>query len=272
MCHFKQTKYMKRQIKNWTLRLTATGLIIAGLLLIIILNPIFTYANKTTHKTFSIYHKKAIDPLLISALDQATVLLQTSEFNNNNLKLDICLNDGSTYPTIIKTIRGHAFAWGFYDKIVMQGTMNCKDNFVELNGYRWNLTQLLAHEMTHCLQFDKLGLIKLNPIANIPNWKWEGYAEYISRQNTDQKNLIKNIDRLQQADKNSWEVTFEDNTITSREYYSYWILVQYCLNIKKMNYQQLLTDKTSEQSIKQEMMKWYEENKSERTTSLKFSL
>jgi len=266
--HFKQTKYMNRQIKKWKLRLTATGLIIAGLLLIIILNPILTYANKTTHKIFSIYHNKTIDPLLISALDQATLLLETSEFNNKNLKLDICLNDGSTYPTIIKTIRGQAFAWGFYDKIVMQGTMNCKDNFVELNGYKWNLTQLLAHEMTHCLQFDKLGLIKSNPIANIPNWKWEGYAEYISRQNTNHKNLIKNIDRLQQADKNSWEVTFEDNTITSREYYSYWILVQYCLNIKRMNYQQLLTDKTSEQSIKQKMMKWYEGNKIERKTSV----
>ena len=30
---------MKRQIKTWTLRLTATALLIAGLLLIIILNP-----------------------------------------------------------------------------------------------------------------------------------------------------------------------------------------------------------------------------------------
>lgn len=250
-----------------TYRLTATGLIIAGLLLIIILNPILTYANKTTHKIFSIYHNKTIDPLLISTLDQATLLLETSEFYNNNLKLDICLNDGSTYPTIIKTIRGRAFAWGFYDKVVMQGTMNCKNNFVELNGYKWNLIQLLAHEMTHFLQFDKLGFWKSKPIAILPNWKWEGYAEYVSRQNTNQKNLIKDLNRLEQTDKNSWEVTFEDSTIAPREYYSYWTLVKYCLDVKKMSYQQLLTDTTSEQSFKQEMMKWYEENKSKRTTS-----
>ncbi|MDX2249844.1 MAG: hypothetical protein SF052_23875 [Bacteroidia bacterium] len=130
------------------------------------------------------------------------------------------------------------------------------------------MTQLLSHEMMHCLQFDKLGLVKSNPIADIPNWKWEGYAEYVSRQNTNQKNLIKNIDRLQQADKNSWEVAFEDNTIAPREYYCYWILVQYCLAVKKMSYLQLLTETISEQSIKQEMMKWYQENKSERTTSV----
>ena len=108
----------------------------------------------------------------------------------------ICLNDGSNYPKLMQTIRGKAFAWGFYDKVVLQGTANYNYNYVELNGYKWNLTQLLAHEMTHCLQFDKLGLWKSNPIANIPNWKWEGYAEYVSRQNADQKNVSKNIAHL----------------------------------------------------------------------------
>jgi hypothetical protein len=34
-----------------------------------------------------------------------------------------------------------------------------------------------------------------------------------------------------------------------------------------MSYKQLLTNTTSEHIIKQEMMKWYEENKGERTTS-----
>ena len=253
---------MKQQIKKWTLRLTVTGQLIAGLLLIIILNPILTYAHKTTHKHFSIYHNKVIDPILISTLDQATLLLETSEFYNNNLKFDICLNDGSTYPTIIKTVRGQAFAWGFYDKVVMQGTMNCKANFVELNGYKWNLTQLLAHEMTHCLQFDKLGLIKSNPIANIPTWKWEGYAEYVSRQNADQKDLSKNIERYISTDKINWEIKFADSTITPREYYSYWILVQYCLDVKKMSYQQLLTEKINKLTLKQEMINWYEKTKS----------
>ena len=177
---------------KWTLRLIITGLFITGLLLIIVLNPILTYANKTTHNNFTIYHNTKLDPLLTSQLDNARNLLETSEFYNEKLNLDICLNDGSKYTDIIRTIRGQAFAWGFYNKVVLQGTMNCKENYVELNGYKWNLTQLLAHEMTHCLQFYKLGLWKSKPIANIDNWKWEGYAEYVSRQNINQKNLIKN--------------------------------------------------------------------------------
>ena len=252
---------MRRKIKKWAFRITVTGMFITGLLLTIILNPILSYAHKTTHKNFTIYHNNQIEQSLTSNLDQASELLKSSEFYNDKLNLEICLNDGSSYPKLIKTIRGEAFAWGFYDKIVLQGRMNCKKNYVELNGYKWNLTQLLAHEMTHCLQFDKLGFLNSKPISRIDNWKWEGYAEYISRKQTNQKDLLSNINRLLKADKNSWEITFEDKTITSREYYNYWIMVQFCLDIKKNSYTQLLKDATTENKIKEEMMKWYKEKK-----------
>ena len=248
---------MKRKIKKWTLRLTVTGLFIAGLLLVIILNPILTYANKTVHNNYTIFHNKPIDQTLTIKLDKATELLKASEFYNSKLQLDICLNDGSKYPKLMQIIRGKAFAWGFYDKVVLQGTSNVNGNYIELNGYKWNLTQLLAHEMTHCLQFDKLGLWKSKPLANIPNWKWEGYAEYISRQNTDQKDLSKNIARFLATDKNNWAITFADSTIAPRKYYDYWTLVQFCMDIKKMTYKQVLTDITSEQIIRQQMMIWF---------------
>ena len=248
---------MKRQFKKWTLRLTATALLIAGLLLIIVLNPILTYANKTTHNNLTVFHNKTFDARLLTKLDQATELLKASEFYNPKLHLDICLNDGSKYPKLIRAIRGQAFAWGFYDKVVMQGVANYQDNYIELNGYKWNLTQLLAHEMTHCLQFDKLGFWKSKPIANIPNWKWEGYAEYVSRQNTEQKDLSKNIERLIATDKSTWEIKFGDSTIAPREYYDYWTLVQYCMDIKKMTYKQILADTTSEQAVRQEMISWF---------------
>ena len=248
---------MKRQIKTWTLRLTATALFIAGLLLIIILNPILTYANKTTHNNFTVFHNKTLDPTLLTKLDQATELLKASEFYNPNLHFEVCLNDGSKYPKLIKTLRGQAFAWGFYDKVVLRGTANFKYNYVELNGYKWNLTQLLAHEMTHCLQFNELGFCKSKPIANIPNWKWEGYAEYISRQNADQKDLSKNIERLIATDKKNWEIKFADRSIAPREYYDNWTLIQYCIDIKKMTYKQILADTASEQIVRQEMMSWF---------------
>lgn len=258
---------MQQLIKKWTLRLMATGLFIAGLLLIIVLHPILTYANRTTHDNFTIYHSTKLDPSFLSHLDNASDLLKTSEFYNEKLRIDICLNDGSKYADLMKAIRGQAFAWGFYDKVVLQGSMNCKEKHVVLNGYKWNLTQLLAHEMIHCLQFDKLGLWKSNPVANIPNWKWEGYAEYVSRQDADQKDLSKNLARLFTTNKSNWEVVLADSTISPREYYESWALVQYCMDIKMMTYEQILVDTTNEQIVRQEMMDWYEKNASERTRS-----
>ena len=248
---------MKKQLKKWTLHLTATGLLVGGILLVIILSPILTYANKTTHNNYTIFHSKILDPTLKTILDQATELIKSSEFYNPNLQIDICINDGSTYPELLQAFRGQAFAWGFYNKVVLQGTANFNNNYLELNGYRWNATQLLAHEMTHCLQFDKLGFWKSKPVSNIPNWKWEGYAEYVSRQNNDQKDLSKNVARLIATNKNKWEINFTDNTIAPRKYYDYWTLVQYCMDIKKMNYKQVLADTTTEQTVRQEMMKWF---------------
>lgn len=250
---------MKKQLKKWTKRLMATGVLITVLLIIIILNPVLMYAHKTVHNSYGIYHNKPLQDSVFLRIDDATALIQFSEFYRKDLKLDICLNDGSAYPGIIRRLRGPAFAWGFYNKVVLQGQASFADNYVELRGYKWNLTQLLAHEMVHCLQFNKLGFWHSKPVASIPNWKWEGYAEYVSRRGGTQTDLQKNIQRLQQADTmdaNSWAIELEDGTIAPREYYQYWLLVQYCLDVKRMSYQELLDDKRDENVINEEMRKW----------------
>jgi hypothetical protein len=250
---------MKRQFRRWAFRLMAAGLVVAGLVLVILLNPMLTYANKTTYGNYAIFHSTTLDPTLTVKLDQATALLRTSEFYNANLHLDICLNDGSAYPTLVRLLRGQAFAWGFYDKVVLQGNMSLDGNYVELNGYKWNLTQLLTHEMTHCLQFDALGLWRSKPMASIPNWKWEGYAEYVSRQSPDQKDLSRNLAQLLKTDAGRWEVQFLDSTMVPREYYSHWTKVTYCMDIRKMTYQQILEDTTSEQTISRKLTVWFNE-------------
>ncbi len=169
------------------------------------------------------------------------------------------MNDGSTYPVIIRKIFGENFATGFYDKVVLQGNPDYEYNYIEIRGYKWNLTQLFAHEATHCLQYDKLGLWKSNPMAEYPAWKWEGYPEYIARQNPDQKDLAKNIGRLiktEQTDNNGW-IYFADSTGTVIPYYRDWLLMQYDIDIKKMTYMQILKDTTQEETVRQQMMDWY---------------
>lgn len=252
---------MNQTMKKWTMRLAVTIVLITGLLVIIVLNPILTYANKTQHELFTIYSQSIPDPLISTYLDQANDLLKKSELYHPNLRLDICLNDGSDYPDIIRGIIGQAFAMGFYNKVVLQGNLNTEKNVIELNGYKWNFTQLLAHEMIHCLQFDKLGLWKSKPIADIDNWKWEGYAEYISRQRPGQCDLFSNLKYLQKQNKGSWEIVLEDSTISPREYFQSWTLVQYCMDVRKMTFTELLQDTTGEILLRQEMKMWFEKMK-----------
>jgi len=113
---------------------------------------------------------------------------------------------------------------------------------------------------TDCLVYNKLGFWKSNPIANNPEWKWEGYPEYVSRRYQDQLNLVKNIKQLDEAlafDKTQWGISFADSTITSREYFNNRLLTQYCLDIKKMTFEEFLSDTASEQTIETQMRKWY---------------
>lgn len=251
---------MKKSIKKWSIRITSTVLFIGGLLLGIILNPSLLYAHKTSVGNYTIYHHSNIDQSILLRLQNMTSLLKKSELYNPNLQLDICLNDGSNYPKLIEKIHGKAFALGFYNKIVLHGHSNPNDNHLELNGYLWNLEQLLAHEAIHCYQYDTYGFWNSNPIANHAQWKWEGYPEYIARQNQDQRNLGENINRLlknKELQKNSWSISFSDDTISPIKYYEDWLLVQYCLDIKRMSYDELLKDLTPKEDILREMFHWF---------------
>ena len=170
------------------------------------------------------------------------------------------MNDGSPYPSILQRLRGKAFGWGFEKKIVLMGELNFKEHYAEINGYKWNLTELIAHEAVHCYQFNKFGLLHSNPIANIPLWKWEGYPEYVARKS--KCGLALNIAHLlsvEKTDNDDW-IDFDDSTGTVLTYYRNWLLVQYCLDVKKMTYTQLLRDKTAEAELEQEMMNWYKTN------------
>jgi hypothetical protein len=245
-------------MKKWIFRLAVTALVLLGFLFVIVLNPLLTYAHKTSHLQFTVYHQQPLESRMMERLENAHRFLKKSELYEHPLKLDICLNDGSRYPDLIRAIRGPAFAWGFYDKVVLQCALNCAENYVELNGYKWNLTQLLAHEMTHCLQYERLGLMHSKPIRNIANWKWEGYAEYVSRQGLAQNKLKDRLQQFYESDTAAWAITFEDGTISSREYFRYWNMVEYCLEIKQMSYQQLLADASGEEVIETEMREWYQ--------------
>jgi len=250
---------MRKQTQKWLYRLATTASFLVGLLMILVLNPGLLYADKTLVANYTIYHDAPIDPTFQLRINEATASLKRSELYDPQLKIDICLNDGSVYPAILKWFQGAAFGYGFYNKVVLMGDINSKENYTKIHIYTYNLSQLLAHEMTHCMQFNKIGFWHSNPVANHPVWKWEGYCEYISRRNKDQVDLCKNIDRLNatKPTDDTWGIRFPDGTYAPRSYYNWWLLMQYCHDVKKMTYQQILRDNRPEEVVRQEMTSWY---------------
>lgn len=253
---------MKRKLLNWSIKLSLLTVLLLGLLVLVVLTPSLLYANKTQLGAYTIYHNKPLDKDLKLRLDNAHEILKTNEFYDPNIKFKICMNDGSYYPSFLQVFLGRAFALGYTSNIVTLcgDVVDIQNNYVQVNDCKWNLTQLLVHEEMHCLVYNKLGFWKSNPVAHYPLWKWEGYPEYVSRQADDQRDLVKNIEKLNDVikeGKDEWGITFADSTLTSKDYFRYRFLVQYCLEIKKQSYENLLEDTTSEQATTTQMMNWF---------------
>lgn len=247
---------MKNTIRRWAFRLSITFSLLMGILIVIILNPSILYAHETNYGQYQVLHQQPLDPSIFSRLDEATKLLQSSEFYDPDFRMQLCLEEKASYPKIVGVIKGRAFGYGFANKVVLSSRCNFATNRAELNGYDWNLSQLIAHEAVHCLQFQELGFWHSNPIADIPIWKWEGYAEYISRRETGLK-LADAIAYYLANEDQPW-MTMPDGSGTSPLYYRDWLLVRYCMDVKGMKYVQLLEEKTSAAETYQAMLSWHE--------------
>jgi hypothetical protein len=253
----------KKYVRKWLLRTAGVMLLFLGVPVTFLLNPSLLYAHHTVHNQFVIYHNSPLSPAFAQRLDNVTRHLEASELADPALRIDVCLNDGSKYPALVRRLFGPAFAQSFYNKFVLRGEVDWQANVVSEPDCRWNLEQLLTHEATHCLQLNRFGIWNWRPLNTQPVWKEEGYPEYVARRNPDQTDPAANIRRLleteEQGDHDGW-VTFADGTVVDIPYYRYWLLTQYCLDIKHMTYVQLLADTSSKAEIETEMMEWYREH------------
>ncbi len=248
--------------------LVCLGRIIVGvffivlILILLILNPKLFYRHTTEIGKYTIYHQDSLPKPFELRLKNVDELITKSELNDPNLRLKVCLNDGSVYPSLIQGIRGRAFGWGFFSIAVYRGNFDYVANVVELNGYKWNLEQLMAHEMAHCLQFNKFGILKSWIFKDYPDWKWEGYSEYMSRisgLDNDLSELISRLNAIKKQEADRWDVPLSDGTMAPISYYEYWILVKYCLEIKGMKYQELLDSSITRKEVEEEMSNWFQQ-------------
>ncbi len=249
---------MRNRIKKILLGFGTILTFCFGLLVLFMLKPSLSYAHQTTYQNITIYHNQPISPTWESIIDTSLVAIQETALYNKNLKVDLCLNDGSNYPKVIKTILGNDIFRAFANKVVDLSEATDEYNRIQGLDKKLKTTQFLTHALLHNLQFKYHGLWDANPLGNHPNWKWEGYVEY---ETLGHSRTLETILATINNDKEDFEwVELGNDERTLKIHIRYLAITKYCFDILKMDYSAFMKDKRTEGVLFEELIEKYSLN------------
>lgn len=243
------------RIKKLLLKLAGTALFLLILLITFLLNPSLLYANKTVYQNITIHHQGPLRADLFELIDQSLETVQRSEIAGPIWKSHLCLNDGSSYPGLVRRILGEDVFTAFSDKVVFLG----KDVQAYNRFYLWDrelkYSQFFTHGLVHNLQFKYHGLWGANPLGGYPMWRWEGYAEYVTLgKQYDLKCLVEDYEERKVPPYEWFALSNGEGTISL--HVRHLILAKYAFEVKKQGYDQFLKDPQSESEAYEEVLSW----------------
>jgi hypothetical protein len=243
-------------------------ILIAGIstIAVIILFPQKLFANKISYKRFTVYSNDKIGNNIKTVLDNALNLVKKSELYDSTYRYNIILCYNTLYNKIDDKLLGYGpTARTTLNNVVIKVRIDPETNLAFSTFHKTcetNLSELLAHEITHCLQANKYGILTFNPFKHAEFWKLEGYPEYISKQNefcTKDYSLRSDIDRyinLESKATDFWILSKPGGCEVPDYYYKGKLMMEYLIDIKHMSYDRILKDTSSENTVYQEMIKW----------------
>ncbi len=257
----------RRTIKVTSIAIITTIVTIA----IIVLFPEHLFAYKLEYKRFTVYSNEKMSDDIKTVLNDAMNLVKKSEINDSDYNYNIILCYNSFYNKLDDKLFGEGpAARARLNDVIIKVNIDPKNNKAFPTFHKAcevNLTELLAHEMIHCLQANKYGITKFNPYKHPEFWKLEGYPEYISRQeqlsNKDYNlsNDIENYINLKRK-ANDFRILEEIGGCEVPDYYYKGrLMIQYLMDIRHLSYTEILNDTISENTVYQEMIKWKESTK-----------
>lgn len=242
--------------------------------IMLLLNPSMVYSNSTTFANITIHHNSDLQPEAEGVINNALEILRTSDIYNEDIKINLCMNDGSIYPNLHPTASGIAYTH-FNNSVIYASTPDFKKNTSEysweINDYeirKYDLTALLAHEFMHAVQSDfdlqywLSATISFTPHQVRSNWKLEGHADYIARGFKNDGDLLGKIAKYKFEEKKEHiglpVINLEDGTVQLFAYYKYAIVVQYLMEEKGLDFKQVCELETSFDELYAEMIEWSE--------------
>lgn len=248
---------MKINVKKLLVRGLGTLIFLALLLISFLLNPALSYAHKTEYKEITIYHQTELRPDLLQLIDQSLATIKSSPLYSEQFHSQLCLNDGSFYPAVVRTVLGEDVFTAFSDKVVFLGKDRGENNRFFLWDRTLKYTQFLTHGWVHNLQYQHHGFWQSNPLGGHPHWRWEGYAEYVTLgQQYTLRDLIKRY-QAHQGDPYTW-LSLDDGEETMKLHVKYLIMAKYAFEVEKMDYSSFLTASEGEEEYLATILAEYE--------------
>ncbi len=250
---------MKTSLKKISLGFLSLSLLALACLVLSMLNPQWFYEYRTERGNFTILHEQAFPAGVDSILNQAHLIVQNSPHYLPDYQITICMDDGSSFPRWIEKLKkGRAVSYAHI--VVMQQAFDYDKGVSDFDGHLWDLTELYAHEITHCYQFKLAGFATLW----LPMWKIEGYAEYNSRRVLGPFSLRERYALLlesRQGPKAAFRWAATENGYGSPEsYLEALVYVQYLIEEENWTYPQILESEIDANTLEAKLKAWYEKS------------
>jgi len=240
---------MKKIFKRTAISLLTIGLI--GKLLLWFPQPVF--ADKVEYRNYTIYSNKEVKGDIEKIFNSVTEKIKRCEnyAPNHRHKIFLC-EPGTLYNKFMFTENdSYAYNSTFQHNILIFPIADFEKNTVARPGSKtsYYLDQLIAHEITHTFVTEDL-----------PFWKKEGYAEYIS-------NYRENYAESGDLKKNALTLlTSEDYFLVNEQgiprplpYFKSRTLIEYLFFVRGLTFEQVKSNQVTEDKTLEELRNWVEE-------------
>ena len=215
------------------------------------------------YKSFEIYSNEKIElgHSFETILDSVLINLNESQFKGEKDKYELYFVRGSFYEKLIRLLGMKNIAFSKFDKHIYSAYPYFNKGILKRNDnkYEWlNLVQIISHEAVHSQMYKDYSKYWM---MQTPDWINEGYSEYISYQPIRDRGNYSLSALLSKLENNNddWIQT-EYNTMTPRQYAIDRLIIEYLIDIKKMEIVEIINDETiNPDDVYREVIKYIEE-------------
>ena len=207
--------------------------IIAIVYILALVFPQYAFANKFVYKNFTVYYHagEADEDAIKSVLDESMALLNKSVLFNQEKEQRIFVCGSFSEFTFFSPFSRKSFAVNY---ALMQNIFLSESSFSENRiirnsdtNNRRTLSAVIAHETTHSLLEDNLGIVKYKLL---PSWKNEGYCDHIAQESSYDEEI--GLEEICKGNKDTGSMSFT--------YFKYKKYADYLLDVKGVNVEEFL--------------------------------